>query len=61
LPSALRALAGADSFDFAATFFVFDAALAMATDHPREGWGLRALHHVLRVPCKARSRFERYM
>jgi hypothetical protein len=56
--SALRAVAGGadlDGFDFATTFFVFDATFAMATDHPTEGWGLRALHHVLPVPCKARN------
>src|SRR5258708_4031624 len=61
--SALRALAGAadlaragaDGFDFAATFLVFDAALAMAYRSSARGVGLRALHHVLPVPCKARN------
>src|SRR3954463_8570715 len=41
--------AGADGFDFAAIFIAvfldFATALAMATDNPKEGWKLRALHH----------------
>jgi hypothetical protein len=38
--NALRALAsGADGFDFAATFFVFDAALAMAYRSSARGGG----------------------
>jgi hypothetical protein len=34
-----------DGFDFAAIFLVFATALAMTANHPREGEGVRALHH----------------
>src|SRR3954454_18035418 len=49
---------GADGFDFVAAFLVFEAALAMALDRPprgKERKRLRALHHVLPVPCKLRN------
>src|ERR1700681_3696053 len=60
--NALRALTGAaDDFDFAAVFLSFDAALAMTYNQSARGkWDAR-LHHVLPVPRKARSRFQRYI
>src|SRR3954468_19725787 len=62
LVNVLRALPGevdlgrtaADRFDFAAAFLVLDAALAMAirsSARGNRGRRLRALHHVLPVPC----------
>jgi hypothetical protein len=44
-----------DGFDFAADFLDFATALAMADNNPKEGWELRALHHVWAVQRKPRN------
>src|SRR6266550_4119937 len=54
------ARAATDGFDFAAIFFGFDATLAMAYNQSARGGEMRALHHVLRVPRKARSPLQGY-